>query len=175
MKLSRREFFALGAALTLAACGGSRDTEEDHADESPEAEVAPEVAPEPLVDEQTTYEVFRVDIQHGVGGEVEVLTDAALFDGFYAELSPDGTFNFDINGVVFNGALTDSGKTMRHSYSGGTYDVEQLLLNGETFANVGTVDFEAYAIDGYILVDMNTTVDGEWQDWMFYLWKKTDA
>ena len=175
MKLSRREFFALGASLTLSACGGSHDNSDDHADESPESEATPEVAPEPLVDEQTAYEVFRVDIQHGVGGEVEVLTDESLFDGFYAELSPDGTFNFDINGVVFNGTLTDSGETVRHAYSGGTYDVEQLLLNGETFANVGTVDFEAYAVDGYILVDMNTTVDGEWQDWMFYLWEKMDA
>ena len=173
MNLTRRAFLAAGASLALAACGGSSDAEKAEAPEQ-EAVEPEEEAPAQIVNKTTYYDVFRVDWRKGPFGDVEVYTANTMdFSGFYAGLEPDGTFSFDINGVPYNGSIS-LGKQTTHLYSGSDTEVTQLLFDGRDDATVGSVLIQGYTVDGYILVEMITKVDGDQVYATFYLWEHQD-
>ena len=173
MKLTRRAFLAVGAALGLAACGGGSDQADTDTDSEVE-ETAEEVAEvEPIVTETTYYDVFRLDWKEGLFGDVEVYTINTMdFSDSYAVLSPDGTFSFEINGVPYNGSIS-RGKETTHLYSGQDSKVTQLLFDGRDDATVGSVLIQGYYVesDGYPLIEMVTSVDGKQVYATFYLWE----
>ena len=173
MKLIRREFFAIGAMLALSGCGsssGSKEKQEDATD--PEQEQSEKLIE---VDETTYYDVFRCDYQEGLFGDVTVYTSNTMdFGDSYAVLEPDGTFNFNINGVPYNGKIS-LGKETTHLYSGDSdAKVTQILFDGKVDTTVGSVLIQGYYVDGYPLIEMITDVDGKQVFATFYLWKHVD-
>lgn len=197
MKLTRREFLSIGVSLALAGCGKSGVEEEapktiennstidkvkantagpeTDAEEEPEPQPSPESTEEHIVEETTYYDVFRADMREGIFGDVEVYTiDTADFSDYYAVLNPDGTFSFDIYGVNYNGSI-ELGETTKHLYSGiEDSEVTRVLFDGTDTATVGTVDIEGFYVDNYFLIELMATVDGEFNDITFYLWKHVD-
>lgn len=177
MKLTRREFLAVGAALALSACGGGSsdsDSKESEKQEEPEQEAPEQVQ---IVDKTTYYDVFRVDWQEGVTGEVVAYTSNTMdFSDSYAVLEPDGTFNFDINGVPYNGTISLGNKTT-HLYSGNDTEVTQLLFDGNTDTTVGSVLIQGYYVetDKFPLIEMITDVDGKQVFATFYLWEHKEG
>lgn len=182
MQLTRRGFVALGLTLALSGCGGSKKDEDkgekkQSKKKKQEKKEEKKEEPKPIVDEQTTYEVFRCDWRSGVLGDVEVYTkDSEDFGGSYAILDPDGTFSFEINGVPYNGHV-ELGDKATHLYSGiEDYELTRILFDGKKYGNVGSVDFEGFyeESEGYILIDMTTDVDGKYTSATYYLWKHVD-
>ena len=189
MELTRRGFLLL-SLLTLGGCGDSSSSKKDEDEGEKESKKKSkkgkkskkkqeeEKEPRQIVDETTYYEVFRCDWKEGVLGDVEVyVKDSYDFGDSYAMLDPDGTFNFEINGVPYNGHIELDGKA-KHLYSGvKDYEFDRILFDGKEYGNVGTVDFEGFyePNEGYILIDMTTSVDGKFTSATFYLWKVRDA
>ncbi len=172
MKLTRREFLAVGASLVLSGCGGSGS---DEATESEEAEPEEESARLIEVADTTYYDVFRCDWQEGLFGDVVLYTpDNMDFSNSYAALSPDGTFNFEINGVPYNGSISLGDKT-KHLYSGDSNaEVTKLLFDGKEDTTVGSVLIQGYYVDNYILIEMTTDVDDKTVIATFYLMEHVD-
>lgn len=131
--------------------------------------------PTQIVDETTYYDVFRCDWRDGILGDVTVYTaNTTDFSDSYAILQPDGTFNFVINGVVYNGKIS-LGRETSHLYSGNSNaKVTQLLFDGKEDTTVGDVLISGYTVDGYLLIEMITTVDNKTVIATFYLWKHID-
>ena len=131
--------------------------------------------PTQIVDETTYYDVFRCDWRDGILGDVTVYTaNTTDFSDSYAILQPDGTFNFVINDVVYNGSISLGGQT-HHLYSGNSdATVTQLLFNGKDDATVGSVLIQGYTVDDYLLIEMITDVDKKTVFATFYLWKHID-
>ena len=179
-----------GLALTLNGCGG-KSTNDDGGKEDEEKKESKkskkkkkeekkkeeQAEPRQIVDETTIYEVFRCDWKSGVLGDVEVyVKDSYDFGDSYAILDPDGTFNFVINGVTYNGHI-ELGDKAKHLYSGmKDAELTRILFEGKEYGNVGTVDFEGFYVEdgGYILIDMTTSVDGTFTSATYYLWKHVD-
>lgn len=157
-----------GAALALSGCGSSsekpEETKEDAEEEAPEAE--------PVVSELTNFEVYRVDLKHGITGDFEAITSNTQdFSGFYATITPEGNMSFDINGVPFNGTV-ERGEQTTTLYSGiEDSPATKLIIDGKDYGNVGTVDFEAYLVDDDLLIDMTTSDDDGMVFANFYLRK----
>lgn len=190
MYCTRKEFLALSAAIVLSGCGSSRTSTADDADveeveeekveeeveeEKPKEDKKDEENPEQIVDEPTAYDVIRCDYKEGVTGDVQVKTvNTTDFSGYYATLDPDGAFSFSVSGVDYTTNLT-LGKETHHLYSGTeNAKVTQLLFDGDKYITVGTVDIEGFYVDGYILLDMSTSVDGTFVDATYYLTKHID-
>lgn len=168
MKLTRREFMTVGAMLALSGCGGGSKKDDGAVEEAEESE------PEPIVDEPTNYDVFRADVKKGLLGDVEGYTSNTMdFSGSYATLQPDGTFNFDIAGVVYNGTISLGDKT-KHLYSGQDAEVTRLLFDGKTDTTVGSVLVEGYTVDDYLLIEMTAKIDGEQNFITYYLWESKE-
>ena len=131
--------------------------------------------PTQIVDETTYYDVFRCDWRDGILGDVTVYTaNTTDFSDSYAILQPDGTFNFVINDVVYNGSISLGGQT-HHLYSGNSdATVTQLLFNGKDDTTVGNVLIQGYTVEGYLLIEMTTRVDNKTVIATFYLWKHID-
>lgn len=164
MKLTRRGFLAIGAALALSGCGGSGGSAPKEEDKEAEKE--------PVVTELTNYAVYRVDMKHGITGTFEAYTENTVdFSGFYATITPEGNISFDINGVPFNGKV-ERGKETTTLYSGiEDTPATQLLIDGRDYGNVGSVDFEIYLVEADLLVDMTTSDDNGMVFANFYLRK----
>ena len=192
MDLTRRGFLLL-SLLTLSGCGGSKKDDDKDKDEkgkkkskkskkkqetkNKETEKTEEKKEEPkqIVDETTYYDVFRCDWKEGVLGDVEVYTQNTQdFSDSYAVLDPDGTFNFEINGVPYNGHI-ELGEKTHHLYSGiEDAEVTQLLFDGREDTTVGAVLIQGYYVDEYPLIEMITQMDGKTVFATFYLWKHVD-
>ncbi len=203
MNLSRRELLMAIAMLGLSACSSkSKASDPDEADEkkaeqSPkeqEDEASKEEVPkeekvddkpeedtketEAVYDEDKLLAVFRCDLRHGVFGDWESHTaNTTDFSDSYAQVSADGNLNFHINGVTFNGKCA-LGEETTTQYSGQSdYPARRVLINGEKYATVGSVDFEAFRVDDYLLVDMTTQEDTPEHKGIvfanFYLWDES--
>jgi len=176
MQITRRGLLIAGAALALFSCTRPRKKDDDakEVEEVKEeaAETEEEPQPEQIVDELTNYVVYRVDIKHGITGTYEAMTENTQdFGGSYAVITPDSNFSFDINGVPFSGSVS-VGEDTKTLYSGvEDYPAKRLLVNGNKFGNVGTVDFEVFLVDSDILVDMTTSDDDGMVFANFYLRK----
>ena len=168
MRLTRREFMTVGAMLALSGCGGGSKKDDDEP-------VEDEPEPEQIVDETTYYEVFHIDVKKGVLGNVESYTaDTMDVSDSYAIIQPDGTFNFDLSGVVYNGSISLGDKT-KHFYSGiEDAEVTQLLFDGARDTTVGSVLVEGYTVDDYLLIEMTAQVDGETNFMTYYLWESKE-
>lgn len=178
MKLTRREFLAVGASLALSACGGSGDSDTEPSEQEEEAEPEPE-APEQaqIVEDTTYYDVFRVDWKEGLFGDVEAYTSNTTdFSDSYAILQPDGLFSFEINGVPYNGSISLGNKTT-HLYSGTDAEVTQLLFDGNDDTTVGSVLVQGYYVndDKNLLIELTTDVDGKQVFATYYLWEHKDT
>ena len=202
MKLTRREFFAVGTALALSACGGSGDEApveeekksaktkdvktsdvktsdksktDESADDLEDATEEDDSSNLIEVSDTTYYEVFRVDMRKGFLGDVEVYTQNTTdFGDYYAILYPDGTFNLCVFDHVYNGTISLGGPD-HHLYSGmDDADVTRILFDGEKEANVGDTDIEGFYVDGYILIRLPVTIDGTFTDMTFYFWKTSE-
>lgn len=207
MDLSRRELLVAIAMLGLAGCSSkSKASDPDEVDkekaeqtaEKPEDEAPKEEAPkeeketetsddkpekdtqetEAVYDEDKLLAVFRCDIRHGVFGDWEGYTaNTTDFSDSYAQVSADGNLNFFINGVTFNGKCS-LGEETTTQYSGQSdYPARRVLINGEEYATVGAVDFEAFRVDDYLLIDMTTQEDTPEHKGTvfanFYLWDES--
>ena len=142
-------------------------TEEKSKEEAPKEEPAQQI-----VTEQTHYEVFRCDVRRGVFGDTEAVTNNTVdFSQDYADLSPDGSFSFNIEGVSYTTKIS-LGEKDHHLY-GGDEDAEvtRILFDGKQDISVGDVVVEGYYVDDYILLEMVTQVDKKTTFMTFYLWK----
>ena len=123
----------------------------------------------PVVDKETHYEVTRVDVRRGILGNTVALDGGSeQYAGWGATMLPDGTLSFDINGVAYTTKAT-KGEKVEHTYSGQTQKITQLLLDGKTSQMVGSVEVEAYAVDGSLLIDLTGQEDGKRTRHTFYL------
>lgn len=203
MNLSRRELLVAIAMLGLSACSSkSKASDPDESDkekteQTPEkqedetqkegsqkeekADDKPEESTketEAVYDEDKLLAVFRCDIRHGVFGDWEGHTaDTTDFSDSYAQVSADGNLNFHINGVTFNGKCALGEETTTQYGGQSDYPARRVLINGEKYATVGSVDFEAFRVDDYLLVDMTTQEDTPEHKGIvfanFYLWDES--
>lgn len=186
---------ALCLAISVGACGKStsskksedtsakiEQTEEQSKEESAEkteekpTEEAPKEEPaQQIVTEQTHYDVFRCDYREGVLGDTQVMTiNTTDFSQDYADLSPDGSFSFNIEGVSYTTKISLGDKTT-HLYSGTEgAEVTRILFDGEKTVTVGSVDIEGFYVDNYILLEMVTQVNKKTTFATFYLWEHVD-
>ena len=109
MKLTRREFFAVGTALALSACGGSGD--EAKGDETEEAEEAEGGNADEAAEEKETAEPEAEE-------PAEDTEEAADFDG--TGLSETGDFTFYITS---SGGTSEDGNIPKIVYKPGTMGV----------------------------------------------------
>jgi hypothetical protein len=180
MQITRRGLLIAGAALALFSCTRPRKKDDDAKEveevkeEATETEEEPQ--PEQIVDELTYYDVFRVDVREGILGDTVAHTlNTVDFSDSYAMLSPDGTFNFEIKGVVYNGKIS-LGRQTKHLYSGQDTEVTQLLFDGKDDTTVGSVLISGYYYANlqHILIEMVTDVDGKMTFMTYYLWEHVD-
>ena len=145
-------------------------------EEKPKEEAPKEEPAQQIVTEQTHYDVFRCDYREGMFGEPQMVTQNTVdFSQDYADLSPDGSFSFSIQGVSYTTKISLGEKT-KHLYSGDQEaEVTQLLFDGKDYAEVRDVYLEGYYVDDYILLDMVTKVDGKKMYMTFYLWEHVDG
>lgn len=162
MELTRRQLLAMATALALSGCGGS--------DEDPGPVKDPEPEPEPIVAETTNYEAYRADVQRGITGTPEMVSELTHdFGADYAILQPDGLFSFEVNGVPYNGTVS-RGRETTHLYGGvSDYPATQLLFDGRDDATVGSVGVSGFLVDDQLQIVLTTTVDGTWTQACFYL------
>ena len=150
--------------------------EEKKAEEKPKEEAPKEEPAQQIVTEQTRYDVFRCDVKHGVLGDtVGVTNNTVDFSQDYADLSPDGSFSFSIQGVSYTTKIS-LGEKDHHTYSGiENYEVTRILFDGKDDITIGDVIVEGYYVDDYILLEMITQVDHKTTFMTFYLWKHVDG
>lgn len=153
---------AMASALALSGCGDSSGSSE----KDPE----PEPEPEPVVAETTNFEVYRADVQEGVLGTPEMVSELTYdFSGDYAIMQPDGLFSFEIQGVPYNGKVS-RGKETTHLYSGiKDYPATEMLFDGRSDDEVGNVLVSGYFVDDQLQVLLTTGIDGTWTQACFYL------
>lgn len=153
---------AMASALALSGCGGSSG--------STEKDPEPEPEPEPVVAETTNFEVYRADVQEGVLGTPEMVSELTYdFSGDYAIMQPDGLFSFEIQGVPYNGKVS-RGKETTHLYSGiKDYPATEMLFDGRSDDEVGNVLVSGYFVDDQLQVLLTTDIDGTWTQACFYL------
>lgn len=149
--------------------------EEEKQEVKKEEEKPKEEPAQQIVTEQTRYDVFRCDYREGMFGKPQMVTQNTVdFSQDYADLSPDGSFSFSIQGVSYTTKIS-LGKKTKHLYSGDQEaEVTQLLFDGKDYAEVRDVYLEGYYVDDYILLDMVTKVDGKKMYMTFYLWKHVE-
>lgn len=182
---------ALCLAISLGACGSSSKPKSsesssektEQVEEKPKEETvekkeeeAPKEEPaQQIVAEQTHYDVFRCDYREGVLGDTQVFTQNTTdFSQDYADLSPDGSFSFSIEGVSYTTKISLGDKD-HHLYSGNeSAEVTRILLDGQKTATVGSVDIEGYYVDNYILLEMVTQVNHKTTFATYYLSKHVD-
>ena len=155
----------------------TEQTEQQPKEEEKQEEEKPKEEPaQQIVTEQTRYDVFRCDYREGMFGKPQMVTQNTVdFSQDYADLSPDGSFSFSIQGVSYTTKISLGEKT-KHLYSGDQEaEVTQLLFDGKDHAEVRDVYLEGYYVDDYILLDMDTKVDGKNMYMTFYLWKHVDG
>lgn len=118
------------------------------------------------------YELFRIDEQRGMFGDwVSASAEDAGFAGDYVSLSDDGYLNLSASGVILNAKYEFGPDTTVH-YSGQSgWDAQELKLNPDY---MGTVNFEAYIVDGAPYISMYTSVDGEFVTRTHYFRKVSD-
>jgi hypothetical protein len=150
----------MASALALTGCGGSSG--------SSEKEQEPE--PEPVVAATTNYEVYRADVQQGVTGTPQMVSELTYdYSSDFAILQPDGAFSFEIQGVPYNGKVS-RGRETTHLYSGiEDYPATEMLFEGRGDAEVGSVLVSGYFVDDQLQVLLTTGIDGTWTQACFYL------
>ena len=177
----------LGLLGTIGRLAGGKKTESEPVkteqaeqkateEEQPKEEAPKEEPAQQIVTEQTHYDVFRCDVRHGVLGDTEAVTNNTVdFSQDYADLSPDGSFSFSIQGVSYTTKIS-LGEKDHHLYSGTeNAEVTRILFDGKKDVTIGDVIVEGYYVDNYILLEMVTQVDHKTTFMTFYLQKHVDG